>query len=150
QNNPLRWTDPSGRSREPGDALLPGDPDPNGAHSDRVIIPDPRYQQDLTGPLSCSPGMECEFGDECLLIGGERSMNGGKECRDGGVAAFGHPVVLDRAKDGLDGVEVGTVRRQEVKVDAAPPEGRDGGTRCAAAMDRAVVEHDDRRYRCGR
>ena len=95
--------------------------------------------------LSCWPKLICTFGDAAPLIGSEGGMNSVEQGRDGGVAALGQFVMLDDAEGGFDVVEVGAIRRQEREVDAACPEVGDGRTGFLAAVDGAIVEHDDRR-----
>jgi hypothetical protein len=87
--------------------------------------------------------MVCTFGDELLLIGSEGSGDGIEQGGDGGIAALGQFIVLDRAEAGLDGVEVRAIGWQEGAGDAARPQVRESSARLRAAMDGAVVEHDD-------
>src|SRR5262249_51884240 len=116
-----------------------------GAHA--PLDAEPAYPRRAAGlrenRLSCSPGMVCVFGDECLLVAGEGGTDRLDEGGQGGVAALGQVMVLDRAKDWLDGVEVRRVGRQEGEKDASRPERGGGRTGVLAAVYRAIIEHDD-------
>src|SRR5918998_5424561 len=83
------------------------------------------------------------FGNQFLLIGCEGVGDGIEQDGDGDIAALRQVVMLDRAEGGLDIVQFGRVGGQEIEVHAAPPKVGEGGAGLFAAMDGAVVEHDD-------
>lgn len=89
--------------------------------------------------------MVCMFREQVLLVVGEGAIDSGMERIGRGVAALGHTVMLDRAEDTLDGVELGAVRWQVVQRDAARRQVWQGILHDARMMDAGVVEHDDRR-----
>src|SRR5215207_632939 len=81
------------------------------------------------------------------LLARECCLDGGDESGKGRVGALGQVVMLEGAEDVLDGVELGTIRRQIVQVDAALPQLRDRVLHVAGAMKAGVIQDDDQRQR---
>src|SRR5581483_11162812 len=87
---------------------------------------------------------------ELVLVVGITVVNRGLQGGERGVGALGQVVVLGPAEDGPNLVQLGTVDRQEIAVDALCPQLRQGVRDDPAAMQAGVAEHNHQRDRAGR